>query len=130
MDAFRSSLEGCNFSDLGYSGRLYTWERGKFPSNNIQQRLDRIVANSHWMEAFPDFSVRRLTHTISDHCPLLINLAADFSAPNQAQCFRFNADRVLEEECGEIISSFWANNNHHLPIKLNLLGITLQQWIS
>lgn len=35
MEVFQSTLADCDLGDLGYNGRLYTWERGKFSSTNI-----------------------------------------------------------------------------------------------
>ncbi|KAA3453717.1 reverse transcriptase [Gossypium australe] len=50
MVAFRSALEDCNLTDLGFKGHWFTWERGKFKSTNIRERLDRGVANFNWLE--------------------------------------------------------------------------------
>ncbi|KAA3487994.1 reverse transcriptase [Gossypium australe] len=52
---------------------FFTWERGKLASNNIRERLDRGVANMEWWSMFLDYIVEHLHHSISDHCPLLIN---------------------------------------------------------
>ncbi|GMI79785.1 hypothetical protein HRI_001647800 [Hibiscus trionum] len=41
MDAFRMALDDCSLSDIGYQGRWFTWEKGKFESTNIRERLDR-----------------------------------------------------------------------------------------
>lgn len=41
MLAFREALKDCELNDLGFSGQWFTWERGRLPSNNIRERLDR-----------------------------------------------------------------------------------------
>lgn len=41
MLAFREALEYCKLNDLGFSGQWFTWERGRLPSNNIREILDR-----------------------------------------------------------------------------------------
>ncbi|KAA3456692.1 reverse transcriptase [Gossypium australe] len=41
MNEFRTTLEDCNLSDLGFVGRWFTWESGKFLASNIRERLDR-----------------------------------------------------------------------------------------
>ncbi|MBA0698767.1 hypothetical protein Goari_000459 [Gossypium aridum] len=48
MEVFRKTLEDCSLSDLGFIGNWFTWERGNFPENNIQERLDRGEANEEW----------------------------------------------------------------------------------
>ncbi|PPD96667.1 hypothetical protein GOBAR_DD06303 [Gossypium barbadense] len=49
MTKFRSTLEDCSLYDVGYSGRWFTWERRRFSSSNLRERLDRGVANP-WAE--------------------------------------------------------------------------------
>ncbi|MBA0577062.1 hypothetical protein Golob_023916 [Gossypium lobatum] len=72
MEAFRTVLEDCTLRDLGFSGRWFTWERGNLPETNIRERLDRGVAMDDWISLFPNFQVRHMSHSFSDHCPLLI----------------------------------------------------------
>ncbi|KAH1074512.1 hypothetical protein J1N35_026840 [Gossypium stocksii] len=74
MDAFRSTLEFCNLNDLGFIGRWFTWERGRFAHTNIRERLDRGVATLEWMNLFPSFQVEYLSHSFSDHCPFFLTL--------------------------------------------------------
>lgn len=71
MDLFRRTLEDCQMSDVGYSGRWFTWERGNLPETNIRERLDRGVANARWISMFPKVKVQHLVHSFPDHCPLL-----------------------------------------------------------
>ncbi|KAA3473446.1 reverse transcriptase [Gossypium australe] len=49
MSEFQTTLEDCGLSDLGFNGRWYTWERGRFSSTNIWEKLDRGVANLEWL---------------------------------------------------------------------------------
>lgn len=44
MRAFRNALKECGLTNMGFQGRWYTWERGKFASNNSYERLDRGIA--------------------------------------------------------------------------------------
>ncbi|MBA0576756.1 hypothetical protein Golob_024418, partial [Gossypium lobatum] len=41
MEEFRTVLNDCQFEDVGYVGRWFTWERGNLPETNIRERLDR-----------------------------------------------------------------------------------------
>ncbi|MBA0590817.1 hypothetical protein Gorai_019509 [Gossypium raimondii] len=73
MAEFRSALEDCLLYDVGYTGRWFTWERGRFASKNIRERLDKSVPTPNWLHLFPDISLEHLSHSFSDHCPLLID---------------------------------------------------------
>ncbi|KAK5794296.1 hypothetical protein PVK06_035516 [Gossypium arboreum] len=71
MNLFRRTLEDCQLSDIGYSGRWFIWERGNLPEMNIREWLDRGVANVSWISMFPKVKMKHLVHSFSDHCPLL-----------------------------------------------------------
>ncbi|KAA3474146.1 reverse transcriptase [Gossypium australe] len=48
MTKFRNALEDCGLINLGFSGRWYTWERGRFQETNICERLDRGLLMQAW----------------------------------------------------------------------------------
>lgn len=73
MELFREALDFCQLADVGYSGRWFTWERGNLPETNIQERLDRGVANTSWIFMFPEVRVEHLVHSFSDYCPIFVN---------------------------------------------------------
>lgn len=45
MELFRSVVQDCNLSNLGFSRAWYTWVRGNFANNNIREWLDDGSAN-------------------------------------------------------------------------------------
>ncbi|KAA3471358.1 reverse transcriptase [Gossypium australe] len=63
MNEFRTTLEDCNLSDLGFVGRWFTWKRGKFLASNIRERLDRGVATLNWVNLFPKYQLEHLGHS-------------------------------------------------------------------
>ncbi|KAA3459022.1 reverse transcriptase [Gossypium australe] len=71
MEDFRRTLEDCFLEDIGFSGPWFTWERGQILEQNIRERIDRCVATESWSQTFPNYSLRHLPHSFSDHCPLL-----------------------------------------------------------
>jgi hypothetical protein len=68
MDAFRNSLMDCGLEDIGFSGEIFTWKRGR-----IRERLDRAVANGDWLQLHPGATLAHLEYTKSDHRPLLLD---------------------------------------------------------
>lgn len=48
--------------------------KGNLQSTNIQKRLDRSMANKQWMSLFPNTTIRHLHHSLSNYCPLLLQL--------------------------------------------------------
>ncbi|KAJ4837450.1 hypothetical protein Tsubulata_015301 [Turnera subulata] len=66
---FSDWIDDCELVDLGFKGSPYTWERGE-----VQERLDRVLANTSWSLPFPDAEVVHYPRTKSDHSTLLLRL--------------------------------------------------------
>ncbi|KAL5545920.1 hypothetical protein UlMin_005607 [Ulmus minor] len=73
MSHFREALSYCGLADLGFRGPKFTWNRGK-EANLVQERLDRMLGNSGWLDLFPNSLVHHLSLWGSDHRPLLVEL--------------------------------------------------------
>ncbi|GMI67914.1 hypothetical protein HRI_000460700 [Hibiscus trionum] len=130
MVGFRDALEDCHLTDLGFKGTWYTWERGKLQTNNVRERLDRMVANPSWWQLFPRYMVSHLPHSISDHCPLLLDTSgADRHLSKDTHNeFRFEAIWLMEDGVEEIITHSWNASTEPLPKRLKDLGCTLATW--
>ncbi|KAA3487458.1 reverse transcriptase [Gossypium australe] len=63
MEAFCEVLEECQLVD-----------RGNLSETNFKEKLDRGVSNEKWIHLFPKSSIRHLSHSISNHCPLILNI--------------------------------------------------------
>lgn len=48
MVRFHESLNVYGLIDIGFTGKWFTWEKGRLPENNIQERIDKGVANQAW----------------------------------------------------------------------------------
>lgn len=68
----RSAVETCEFVDMGYIGYDFTWSNNRGGEANIQERLDRFLANEMWKTQYPGSFVSHLTRRKSDHLPLLL----------------------------------------------------------
>ncbi|GMI65678.1 hypothetical protein like AT1G43760 [Hibiscus trionum] len=105
MSAFRNALQDYQLSNLGYEGTRYTWQKGRTPSTNIRERLDRGVANAAWWDLFSNYSVSHLTHSFSDHCPILVNTTTSVPRSNSSHMFRFDVNWILEDDIENLIRS-------------------------
>ncbi|GMJ10636.1 hypothetical protein HRI_004732800 [Hibiscus trionum] len=130
MNNFRSAIQDCDLSDLGYIGRWYTWEKGHFSASNIRERLDRGLASPSWWSLFPDFTLRHLSHTISDHCPLLVDTMGNVgpSSDHTLQGFRFDANWLLEPDFEKIVEQSWNATSDDVPSKLSRLAVAVKKW--
>ncbi|KAA3467449.1 reverse transcriptase [Gossypium australe] len=129
MSEFRTALDECQLSDLGFVGRWYTWERGKFLSSIIRERLDRGVATFDWVNLFPNYQLEHLSHSFSDHCPILLDTIskAQNGYHTQMRPFRFEAKCCLDSSLENLIKSWWSEECGNVEVKIENLGRRLQQ---
>ncbi|KAL5546632.1 hypothetical protein UlMin_006319 [Ulmus minor] len=73
MSHFREAINHCGLADLGFRGPKFTWNRGH-GACLVQERLDRMLGNSGWLDLFPNSLVHHLNLRGSDHRPLLVEL--------------------------------------------------------
>ncbi|KAG8500497.1 hypothetical protein CXB51_002739 [Gossypium anomalum] len=124
MADFCNALEDCRLNDLGYVGQWFTWERGRFRSTNIRERLDRGVTSLNWMNLFPSYSITHLSHSFSDHCPVFMNTVGNLGRCESVgnKLFRFEAKWCLDESFEAIVQQAWADPLVSVPDKLANAG--------
>lgn len=60
--------------DLAYDGLYFTWNNNQYELDNIQEHLDRRLANPSWHQLYPTHKVELLELNTSNHRPLAIIL--------------------------------------------------------
>ncbi|GMI80763.1 hypothetical protein HRI_001745600 [Hibiscus trionum] len=127
MERFWTALSDCSLSDIGYSGSWYTWERGRTQVNNIRERLDRGVANGYWWELFPNFTLNHQVHSISDHCPLLLDTMGALRLARNWPC-KFEACWLAEDSCESEVIKLWNESVGSIPLRLSHVCKGLNNW--
>ncbi|XP_061366248.1 uncharacterized protein LOC133309482 [Gastrolobium bilobum] len=99
---FQDCLDTCGLADLAFKGPSFTWRRG-----NLQERLDRAVANEDWLIQFQDRMVSHLNFNGSDHRPIVLGQQV-FPRENKGQKpFKFLASWLTYEEFDSIVKFSW-----------------------
>jgi len=60
IDNFLHLVFECSFKDLGFMGYPYTWNNNRGEGENVQERLDRFLANNARLTVFSWNHVRHL----------------------------------------------------------------------
>ena len=97
-----------NAVDLGYSGNKFTWARGKWGKAAIKRRLDKGMASISWRLAFPKAVISHLGVIKSDHTPILLDTNPSDSFAHRP--FKFEAVRLRDERCNNVIENTWNAN--------------------
>ncbi|KAL5540880.1 hypothetical protein UlMin_043272 [Ulmus minor] len=117
-------------------GPKYTWNK-RMKAGLVQERLDRMLGNSGWLDLFPNSLVHHLSLRGSDHRPLLVEILRAEETTNigkiwkQGQ-FHFEEAWVDEVECSNIIKDHWngrpASSLDRVADKLRLCATDLSKY--
>ncbi|KAL2925764.1 hypothetical protein RDABS01_001819 [Bienertia sinuspersici] len=69
----RYCMEECGLSDIPYKGNFYTWCNKHLDDSRVYSRIDRVMANDEWQEAYGCMIAQFLNADISDHCPAFVS---------------------------------------------------------
>lgn len=71
-DSFLNWVAERGLIELGFSGRKFTWNHGCNVSTRRTIQRDLGLFNDEWRWCFPKAIIKDLSHSYSDHCPLLL----------------------------------------------------------
>ncbi|XP_016676354.1 uncharacterized protein [Gossypium hirsutum] len=123
------TLEDCGLNNLGYIGRWFTWERGRFLATNIRERLDRGVASLNWVNLYPSYQLEHLSYSFSDHCPILLDTMGRKRSElcNKDKIFRFEAKWCFENSFEQEVKRYWADYSGSVLDRLERMGQQIQR---
>ncbi|KAK3221474.1 hypothetical protein Dsin_008499, partial [Dipteronia sinensis] len=131
---FRQAVEDCDLVDLGFSGPSLTWNNKRDGRMNIQERLDRFLADNQWRDRFLDIRVDHLGFNVSDHRMILL-VCSTVPQVHQglSRAFRFEPFWLKDADFGRVIDAVWKETGHTLSVlalkrKLELCATTLSAW--
>lgn len=103
---FRDVVVDCGLHDLPLQGYPFTWARSKGTVDGVEERLDRAMVSSAWLDLFPHVRLSNLMAPISDHSSILLQtkFILPFSAKKR---FRFENRWLKEQGLYDIVYEFW-----------------------
>ncbi|XP_077252502.1 uncharacterized protein LOC143891884 [Tasmannia lanceolata] len=107
MQLFIDFIAENELIDLPMSGRAFTWARGESRS-----RIDRFFISSEWMEMVPDVFQKALLHSVSDHCPILLDPSWESWGPSP---FRFDIAWLEISKMEETLGEWWGLRSFEGP---------------
>lgn len=63
--------------DIGFSGTIFTWCNKRGGTDNIRERIDKVLASPDWRILFPQAGVVHLHPIGLDHIPIKLTLRQD-----------------------------------------------------
>jgi hypothetical protein len=108
-NGFRNAVGDCDLTDIQLEGYPYTWVKSIGSPNIIEERLDRAMANSNWLELHPESKLVNIIASHSDHNPILLHTTT--AARNWSNyTFRFENGWLKEDDIGEVVEEGWGRS--------------------
>ncbi|XP_057248295.1 uncharacterized protein LOC130590250 [Beta vulgaris subsp. vulgaris] len=129
-ELFREACDHCELYDLNYVGHPFTWTNNQGGDHNLQERLDRFLANSQWQTKFGHSYVTHLEKRRSDHLPILLSIRTKLPQSGKKRnkrLFRFEEMWTREEECGEVIAANWRKGGD-AAVNVGRIASDLREW--
>ncbi|XP_039791741.1 uncharacterized protein LOC120657488 isoform X2 [Panicum virgatum] len=139
MRLFRDCLEDGELSDLGFSGPKYTWNNRQVGSDNVKVRLDRAVANGHFIQLFEDYHVENVITSTSDHYAILVSINRDSQYNDRSSFdnnFKYEAMWARAPDYNDIVEKKWKEdfegprNLQSFWSNLSRMATSLKHWSS
>lgn len=88
------------------------------------------MATIDWVELFPSYQVEHLSHSFSNHFPILLNTLGGRQNDQyyNATMFRFEAKWCLESSFEEMVKSWWKDATRSIPSRLESMGLYMLIW--
>ncbi|VVB04666.1 unnamed protein product [Arabis nemorensis] len=104
MRDFQLLISECEFTDLGYTGPVFTWwnHQDEVP---IGKKLDRAMVKSAWCETYPQSCATFETNGISDHSRCLVKIAD--GVQEKKHHFQFFNYLAEHPQFLDIVSEVW-----------------------
>lgn len=122
---FQGVVDNNALIDIGFRGNSFTWSNKRVGAANIQERLDRGLANELWKVQFPHAFIHHLPASQSDHCPLL--LRTNPSPSLLMHPFKFETIWADILEAKLVIQEAWSRDTSFVA-KLKSTKIALKKW--
>ncbi|GAU29062.1 hypothetical protein TSUD_278180, partial [Trifolium subterraneum] len=69
---FRQAVSDCDLKNIPIEGHQFTWIKSRGTPHVIEERLDRAMASTSWLQLFPHVRLTNLLASHSDHSPILL----------------------------------------------------------
>ncbi|KAE8802921.1 Disease resistance protein RPM1 [Hordeum vulgare] len=115
--------------ELYLNGRMFTWSNER--QNPTLEKIDHVFALSYWEDLHPVYLLIALGSAVSAHCPLLLNLNANFFMVKR---FRFEAFWPKADGFHDIFTTAWqsvpSSGNAFVALDNDLWATSkaLQRW--
>lgn len=126
---FRSVVIDSGLVDIPLEGYPFTWWKSRGVAREVEERLDRAMANQHWLQFFPEVKLTNIVAPSSYHSPILLSCVPPHCHTGYHRRFRFENSWLLEPELDSVVRDIWdRTRDENLVRKIQACANSLQRW--
>ncbi|XP_021996194.1 uncharacterized protein LOC110893391 [Helianthus annuus] len=114
MMDFQDCVANIEVFDVNCSGMQFTWNQKPKQGMGIMKKIDRIMINSHFTDAFPNSFAVFQPHRISDHSPCVLKLPGVMRS--KPKPFKFPNFLTLKPEFIDVVKDGWDLSIEGVPM--------------
>ncbi|WCJ18876.1 RNA-directed DNA polymerase (reverse transcriptase)-related family protein [Euphorbia peplus] len=127
LHGFNEAVEYCCLFEVPMVGHEFTWEKSRGSLNCVEEKLDRGLASSDWLQLFPSAQIINEEAHASDHSALML-----FLLPIESfgvRRFRFENAWIREPDCRNKVEVAWNRlNDGDIVSRQKVCGEELFGW--
>ncbi|GAU30590.1 hypothetical protein TSUD_392810 [Trifolium subterraneum] len=128
MSTLPCAVSDCDLTDIHLEGYPFTWIKSRGSDHVIEERLDRALASSEWLDIFPNAKLINLLSSHSDHSPILLQCSPTIKQQYKYE-FKFENSWLKEEDIGEVVNEGWdSGEGNEITQRLSHCAEKLQRW--
>ncbi|GAU20296.1 hypothetical protein TSUD_337770 [Trifolium subterraneum] len=125
---FRQAVSDCDLTDIPIEGHQFTWIKSRGTPHVIEERLDRAMANTSWLQLFPQVRLTNLLAAYSDHSPILLQ-CKPIIRTHINHSFRFENSWLKEPDLEDVVVEGWGGReNLEVIDRVTRCANNLQRW--
>ncbi|XP_058784685.1 uncharacterized protein LOC131659521 [Vicia villosa] len=101
-----SVINDCNLVDIPIEGYQFTWVKSRGTEHMIEERLDRALTDTDWLQLFPNAKLLNLIASHSDHSLIMLDCEPKPHVKRKFT-FRFENKWLSEDGIKKIAQDGW-----------------------
>ncbi|GAU28887.1 hypothetical protein TSUD_293390 [Trifolium subterraneum] len=125
---FRQAVRDCDLTDIPIEGHQFTWIKSRGTPHVIEERLDRAMASTSWLQLFPQVRLTNLLASYSDHSLILLQ-CKPIIRTHINHSFRFENSWLKEPDLEDVVVEGWrGRENLEVIDRVTRCANKLQRW--
>ena len=109
IEDMKTCMAHCHMMEVKVCGQFFTWNNKQEGSDRVFCKLDRVLENEGWINAWPHTEVTVLPEGEFDHCPLVVR---SFVNESRKKPLRFFNISCQADQFRNIVRQCWQHTIH------------------